>query len=415
MKKFYTVILSCAVAFGAFAQAPFTAKFDKTDLFGDIKDRITNAGEQPLLKPVDAPALNETSEWPDIAGTYLFHGYYEGKNHKPADGYVSTFEITAPDAEGNVLIKNLFANFFGAPTNDLKATLTKEYAENMEIAMLSIEPMQELITIDGTTYYMLLYGPYASSGAWNIYEKAVEFFVLPGYMSARYSSQGVFLGSQVSGGGWSGTTFIGDSNDGVSVYDSNTTMTADRYTSNDESAPVEYAMYSIYNKEYDVVFTLNFGGSGEVIPWEINATDKKAQAVDARAGSVTLKFPQNTENGYVPAGTYSYYVVNDQDDKHTYANATLSKDPTTENTDINLESVMFYSSRLGWIEKFGNVVVKLPFDVLGDDAGIDDVVVDNTENAPVEYFNLQGVHVENPAAGLYIRRQGNKTAKVIVK
>ena len=35
--------------------------------------------------------------------------------------------------------------------------------------------------------------------------------------------------------------------------------------------------------------------------------------------------------------------------------------------------------------------------------------------AEVEWFNLQGVRVENPAAGLYIRRQGNKVEKVAVK
>ena len=37
------------------------------------------------------------------------------------------------------------------------------------------------------------------------------------------------------------------------------------------------------------------------------------------------------------------------------------------------------------------------------------------ENAPVEYFNLQGVRVANPANGLYIKRQGNKVEKVYVK
>ena len=37
------------------------------------------------------------------------------------------------------------------------------------------------------------------------------------------------------------------------------------------------------------------------------------------------------------------------------------------------------------------------------------------ENAPVEYFNLQGVRVAEPAVGLYIRRQGNNVAKVMVK
>ncbi len=35
------------------------------------------------------------------------------------------------------------------------------------------------------------------------------------------------------------------------------------------------------------------------------------------------------------------------------------------------------------------------------------------ENAPVEYFNLQGVRVANPANGLFIKKQGSKVTKVI--
>lgn len=48
-------------------------------------------------------------------------------------------------------------------------------------------------------------------------------------------------------------------------------------------------------------------------------------------------------------------------------------------------------------------------------SGVAEIVID--ENAPVEYFNIQGVkvNVENAAPGLYIRRQGNVATKVIVK
>ncbi len=45
--------------------------------------------------------------------------------------------------------------------------------------------------------------------------------------------------------------------------------------------------------------------------------------------------------------------------------------------------------------------------------GIDNVAVE--ENAPVEYYNLQGVKVSNPANGIYVVRQGNKVSKVLVK
>lgn len=37
------------------------------------------------------------------------------------------------------------------------------------------------------------------------------------------------------------------------------------------------------------------------------------------------------------------------------------------------------------------------------------------ENAPVEYYNLQGIRVENPENGLYIVKQGNKVTKKVIR
>ena len=63
-------------------------------------------------------------------------------------------------------------------------------------------------------------------------------------------------------------------------------------------------------------------------------------------------------------------------------------------------------------------------------SGIDDIIVDNDGNGndngtnnggsiddaePVEYYNLQGIRVENPTTGVYIRRQGSSTTKVSIK
>ena len=47
-----------------------------------------------------------------------------------------------------------------------------------------------------------------------------------------------------------------------------------------------------------------------------------------------------------------------------------------------------------------------------DLSGIENVIVEEDET--VEYYNLQGVRVENPERGLYIKRQGNKVTKVIL-
>lgn len=44
-----------------------------------------------------------------------------------------------------------------------------------------------------------------------------------------------------------------------------------------------------------------------------------------------------------------------------------------------------------------------------------EAVAAESDDAPVEYYNLQGVRVMEPSNGLYIRRQGTKVTKVIVK
>lgn len=47
-------------------------------------------------------------------------------------------------------------------------------------------------------------------------------------------------------------------------------------------------------------------------------------------------------------------------------------------------------------------------------SGVSGIEADDA-NAPVEFFNMQGVKVSGNEPGMYIRRQGSKTAKVIVK
>lgn len=48
-----------------------------------------------------------------------------------------------------------------------------------------------------------------------------------------------------------------------------------------------------------------------------------------------------------------------------------------------------------------------------DMSGVETIEADT--NAEVEYFNIQGIRVANPANGLYIRRQGTKVEKVYVR
>ena len=61
----------------------------------------------------------------------------------------------------------------------------------------------------------------------------------------------------------------------------------------------------------------------------------------------------------------------------------------------------------------GGKVAMYTLEVPGDLTGIESVGAEDVE-APVEYYNLQGVKVANPAKGLFIKKQGNKTTKVIL-
>lgn len=58
-------------------------------------------------------------------------------------------------------------------------------------------------------------------------------------------------------------------------------------------------------------------------------------------------------------------------------------------------------------------LVEFELDSNGTVTGIEAVSAD--ENAPVEYFNLQGVRVLNPENGFYIRRQGTRVEKVVLR
>lgn len=66
-----------------------------------------------------------------------------------------------------------------------------------------------------------------------------------------------------------------------------------------------------------------------------------------------------------------------------------------------------------WTDREGEALPTLAVVALtpGGESGLNTVITDN--NAPVEYYNLQGVRVADDAKGLVIRKQGNNVAKVI--
>lgn len=85
---------------------------------------------------------------------------------------------------------------------------------------------------------------------------------------------------------------------------------------------------------------------------------------------------------------------------------------TSWTSEEGVKSVEFKCVTNGSYKRADIATIKVTFEKASD--SIADVELD--ENAPAEYYNLQGVRMNGELTpGLYIRRQGNKTAKVIVK
>jgi hypothetical protein len=92
---------------------------------------------------------------------------------------------------------------------------------------------------------------------------------------------------------------------------------------------------------------------------------------------------------------------------------------------------LYYAAKLAANSQTINVTVTFKYNITDPDNSILIITTDNgsitysgvsvvpadveVEDAPVEYYNLSGVRVDGSIPGLYIRRQGNKVSKVIIK
>lgn len=96
---------------------------------------------------------------------------------------------------------------------------------------------------------------------------------------------------------------------------------------------------------------------------------------------VNISFDEKTRELLIPGGVKSvFFYWPDTDEEHLY---TMTR---------NLDS----------------------FITIPENGGVSNIAVENNGGA-VEYYNLQGVRVENPSNGLYIKREGGKATKVIIR
>jgi hypothetical protein len=172
------------------------------------------------------------------------------------------------------------------------------------------------------------------------------------------------------------------------------------------------ATYSVTDEEYDevydytdnVVCTLedgvfsveNFGGMGMIVDFDIDADAKTATA-----SNQYLAYAQDS------AGTmYPYFMVNADGDAEVVG--TIAGD---NNNEVHItEWYILYNEEM--YGPYEDTVIVAPFSLI-DGSGVSAVAIDS-DAAPV-YYNMQGAKIANPEKGIYIKLQGDKATKVVVK
>lgn len=175
--------------------------------------------------------------------------------------------------------------------------------------------------------------------------------------------------------------------------------------------------------------TLRLGTSGNIttdgsdpdaLTPVVSATNVTVPATAALGSSVTCAVTlKNNSSSQVTAGIYILLINLDTKAERTIgrynisvsANGTLNKNLTLPVGNVDAH----YQVRIMDANQDYMIISRdTPVITVGNPAGIDDIEID-ADNAPVEYFNLQGVRVDEPRNGLYIRRQGSVIEKVIIR
>ena len=154
------------------------------------------------------------------------------------------------------------------------------------------------------------------------------------------------------------------------------------------------------------------GGEGYTSPsMEIDASDPTNPMIPYTETGI---YGGEVDGDYYILSMSYYYAANDATCPEEYR---ISIAEEGENTVITFpyRSMVLYASVSQGFYYAGTDESTITFPTIVDpNAGIGDIVVDN--NAEVEYFNLQGLRVENLSQGqILIKRQGTTVNKVIIR
>lgn len=224
-----------------------------------------------------------------------------------------------------------------------------------------------------------------------------------------FNSIGLIIGNQSSTGV---QAMVHADNLSFRVAQGTMTYTADlvdQQTKQTIPTTVEGPLFASVEKGQLVVENFGSPTIEFLVPFNVDTTNKTISCENVRVlneGGVPWYLSQGEDlfNKYESEGTYKVVAP------YTVANGKTTVDVGEWNAYAYDAAT---SEDLNYFVKFYNTKMVFNFDLNALFASVGNVAVDDA-NAPVEYYNLQGVRVQNPENGLYIRRQGKNVTKVIL-
>lgn len=426
MKKFYTFMLSLAVAGSAFAFSPIASP--KKDLnkisnpSASVEKVATNATITSFSDAVKKAPAKEVTEATGLAGTYTMDLSYKASSGSIVE--TNTSFTIAPTSDPEVVtISDFLADFFG-PTNDLTAHLEQvnlkiDDAGNTEpFTVVSIDLVQTLfvdVDMDDKTpvdIKLYLYGPLAGDGNNYVFSgDNIKFIVINGMLVSYYTNMMLWAGfeSSLDGKLYGYPAFMGPDAgaEDLTAIKANAFAAGTEYLSDEETAPINYALiYQLDESETQTaIYLKGLMGFNSVTEWVVDKETMTATATNNILGQQTIKFKK-----------YDVLLMDENATENFTAVGKLSTNDENK-TVMTFEAALYATiPDQGWVAKY-DPGFTITFDTNlfpGNTGGITNAIMDNS-NAPVEYFNLQGIKVDAPAAGtIVIRRQGNDVKKVIM-
>lgn len=429
MKKFYSLAVAALVAVSSVsAQGLKQLSNGGFEKFGKVAatEKLAQDAPKQSIKSIGTKDIDIS----DISGDYAWS--YTGMTQS-SNGQTQTVALTITKVAGNNYTISCQGFEFGASFSLLSQTLTIQpnqdlgYNEANQIQVylyhmslgsdgkLSVLNTPLTASIDGDSF---VFGEQDIIGIGNF--EAGGYFIL-GYQNVFAVSEGVvWENTTMPADGWVeyGTGEFTDpwqvAGYGVDINEYAWTVNIEQ----NENYPGLYRMVNPYQDSPISNFNTDPTGEGYIL---FSIADPEFVTVYP----LVYTGLRDEVGAYLNTNPEGYFTI--------LSNGQLTKEQIISELGITPSSfddatgiVTFRNSRFGtvaepdqlfnWKTKEGTDILVDGYLQFNDWAGINGVSVDN-ENAPVEYYNLQGMRINNVEnnPGLYIRKQGDKATKVFVK